>query len=533
MNMVFVGAAREVTGSCILLRACGRNILVDCGMEQGRNVFENRPIPVPPAAIDCLLLTHAHIDHSGMIPKLAADGFRGAIYATKATCELCEIMLRDSAHIQETEAEWANRKARRAGAKFVAPIYGMKDAECALSLFSPCFYATEYRPFEGITVRFIDAGHLLGSASILVSIEEEGVKKTVLFSGDIGNVSRPLIKDPTFPEEGDIVVIESTYGDRTHPPRKAYERQFASVLQETFDKGGTVVIPSFAVGRTQELLYLLREIKRKNLVVGHDGFPVWVDSPLAAEATSIYSRGMTEFYDAETLAMIERGEDPIRFPDLRLSRTAQDSAALNFDATPKVIVSASGMCEAGRIRHHLKHNLWRENCAVLFVGYQAAGTLGRAILDGAKSVRLFKEEISVNARICAMDGISGHADKGILLRWIGNIRPAPERAYVVHGEESSAVNFARSLKAELGIEAIAPYPGASYDLVTGARLDPGVTRKIGAGAPRPSGFSAVFQRLREAASRLASVVNEKEGHSNRELERFARQIDSLTDKWSE
>lgn len=532
MEITFIGAAREVTGSCTLLRVGNRNILVDYGLRQGAEVFKETPLPVAPSDIDCILLTHAHIDHSGKIPKLFSDGFRGRIFATEATVKLCQIMLRDSAHIQETEAEWHNRKAKRSGTNAFPPLYTMEDAVRSLSLFTPCQYEKNYSLFDGVTVKFSDAGHLLGSASILVTATEDQTTKKILFSGDVGNVSRPLIRDPSFPTEGDYIVIESTYGDRLHPPRKSYEAQLCEVLQSTFDRGGNVIIPSFAVGRTQEMLYLLREIKRKNLVKNHD-FPVWVDSPLAAEATGIYSGGMREFYDEETLADLDKGIDPLRFPGLCLSKTTEESRFLNIDKTPKVIISASGMCDAGRIRHHLKHNLWRAECTVLFVGYQAEGTLGRTLTDGAKSVTLFNETVKVNAHIEVMDGISGHADSKILLDWLSSIKIPPEKVFVNHGQESSATNFAETIKEKLRFPAVAPYPNSTYDLVTGECLDFGVTEKANPAdsAENHSGFSSAFQRLKQAAERLLGIALSKKGHSNRDLDRFAKQIDDLSSRW--
>lgn len=533
MEITFVGAAREVTGSCTLIKACGKNILVDCGMEQGKDVYRNQPIPVHPAEIDCVLLTHAHIDHSGMLPKLVADGFFGRIFATSATGQLCDIMLRDSAHIQETEAEWHNRKAKRSGGNKYLPPYTMEDVERTLPLFVACDYNKSYNLYDGIEVKFIDAGHLLGSASIFVTVTEKGVTKKILFSGDVGNVSRPLIRDPSFPSEGDIVIIESTYGDRLHPPRKSYLAQFTDILQRTLDRGGNVIIPAFAVGRTQEMLYLLREVKQQGLVKGHDNFPVWVDSPLAAEATGIYAGGMREFYDKETLADIDKGIDPLRFSGLCLSKTTEESRFLNFDKTPKVIISASGMCEAGRIKHHLKHNLWRSECTVLFVGYQAEGTLGRTIVDGAKKVNIFNEPIEINAEIVVMDGVSGHADKKILLDWLSSIRIPPERVFVNHGEESSAINFVETVKKQLRFPAVAPYPSSTYDLLTGECLNSGIREKIDrSSAPENrDGFSAAFQRLKQSAERLLGIALSKKGSPNRDLEKFARQIDDLAARW--
>jgi metallo-beta-lactamase family protein len=532
MRLTFLGAAREVTGSCTLLEACGKKILIDCGMEQGLDVYENAPLPVHPQDVDCVLLTHAHIDHSGKLPKLVADGFRNKIYATGATKQLCDIMLKDSAHIQEFEAQWRNRKAMRSGGAPYIPLYTTADVEKTMPLFVSCGYNADYPIFTGINVKFIDAGHLLGSSSIIVTATENGVTKKILFSGDVGNVGRPLIRDPQKPTEGDIVVIESTYGNRVHGERKDYVGQFVKIIQETFDRGGNVVIPAFAVGRTQEILYLIREIKEKNLITGHSGFPVWVDSPLAIEATKIYAGGMNDYYDAETLEMVKSGVNVLNFDGLKTAVSTEDSMRLNEDDTPKVIISASGMCEAGRIRHHLKHNLWRPECSVLFVGYQAEGTLGRSIIDGEKTVKLFGEEIQINARIEQIEGISGHADMNMLLDWLGNIPAAPQKVFVNHGNEESAVSFASTVREKFGYNVEAPYTGGKYDLVTGECLNAGNrVKNIKEATGENRGFTALFMRLKQAGERLVAVINAHKGASNRDLEKFTKQIDDLTKKW--
>ena len=393
MKLTFIGADHEVTGSCTLLTVCGKNILVDYGMEQGADAFVNVDLPINPAAIDCVLLTHAHIDHSGLLPLLYKNGFRGAIYATEPSTDLCKIMLQDSAHIQEFEAEWKNRKALRAGAEAVEPLYTINDALGAVEKLVPVHYDEKTKIYDGVTIRFIDAGHLLGSASIEVWLEEEGVSKKVVFSGDIGNLNQPIIRNPTYLKTADYVVMESTYGDRSHGPVPNYIAELTQILQRTFDRGGNVIVPSFAVGRTQEMLYFLRKIKEDQLVKGHDGFTVYVDSPLANEATGVFKKNLDHCYDAETKALVDAGINPIGFVGLKTSVTSDDSKAINFDKDCKVILSASGMCDAGRIKHHLKHNLWRPECTVLFGGYQSVGTLGRSIVDGAKEVHIFAEKI--------------------------------------------------------------------------------------------------------------------------------------------
>ncbi len=529
MKITFLGAAHEVTGSCTLIEVNNTKFLVDCGMEQGADIYENADLPVSPASIDFVLLTHAHIDHSGKLPLLAARGFRGKIYSTGATAKLCSIMLRDSAHIQEMEAEWKNRKSKRSGAEYCEPMYTTEDAQKAQRLFSPCGYGESVYINENVCVRFMDAGHLLGSSSIEVTLTEHGVRRIVLFSGDVGNIHRPLIRDPQKPERADCVIIESTYGNRLHGARPDYVGQLTRILQETFDRGGNVVVPSFAVGRTQEMLYLLREIKEKGLVKNHGDFPIWVDSPLAVEATGIYSEDMYEYCDEETLAVLKSGGNPIKPSNLRLSVTSGDSVAINNDSTPKVILSASGMCEAGRIRHHLKHNLWRAESTVLFVGYQSEGTLGRMLIDGAKSVKLFGEEIQVNARIEAIDGISGHADRDMLLGWLGNIKEKPKMVFVNHGNDTVCDEFAKTIVRELAIPAAAPYNGACYELENYMCLERGNSVKLKAKSAKRA--SAVYDRLLRAGERLMNVIAQYKGCANKDIAKLADRINELCDKW--
>lgn len=533
MKITFIGAAHEVTGSCTLVEACGKRIMVDCGMEQGVDLYENTPLPIHPADIDCVLLTHAHIDHSGKLPLLAARGFNGKIYATEATEQLCGIMLMDSAHIQEQEAKWKTKKSLRSGGREVEPLYTTADAERALKLFKGCSYGREYDIYDGISISFRDAGHLLGSSSIELHISENGINRTLLFSGDLGNIDRPLIRDPQKPEHADIVVIESTYGTRTHPERHDYKGQLVRVCREAFDRGGNVVIPSFAVGRTQELLFLFREIKEEDLIPEHRGFPVWVDSPLSVAATNIYDGGMEDYYDKETLELLAAGREVLKFPDLRLSVTTEESRAINFDEQPKVIISSSGMCEAGRIRHHLKHNLWRPQNTILFVGYQADGTLGRKLINGADEVRLFGEVIHVNAKIEQMDGISGHADRDMLLGWLGSLKEPPKHVFVNHGADEVTDTFAQTIKAVLGFNASAPYSGDQYDLVSLAKLAEGNRNKNAAAkATAAKGrISPVFERLLGAGKRLMNVIEHNRGGANKDLAKFADQIDALSAKW--
>lgn len=539
MKLTFLGAAHEVTGSCTLVEAAGHRFLVDCGMEQGRDTYENEDLPCAPGEIEAVLLTHAHIDHSGRLPYLYKNGYRGPIYATDATTDLCDIMLEDSAHIQEQEAEWKNRKAQRSGREPVEPDYTVQDALAVMEQFRPQPYGKPVAVLPGVQATFTDVGHLLGSSSITLRITEEGRTETIVFSGDIGNSNQPMLRNPQYLTEADYVVMESTYGNRSHGPKPDYVGELAAVLQRTFDRGGNVVIPSFAVGRTQEMLYFIRQIKAENRVRGHGNFEVYVDSPLASKSTTIFRENYSECFDQEALDLVRSGQNPLSFPGLRISETKEDSVAINADPSPKVILSASGMCDAGRIRHHLKHNLWREECTILFVGYQAAGSLGRTLLEGADQVKLFGEEVQVNAEIAQMSGMSGHADHDGLLRWLHSFAPKPGYVFVNHGDDEVCAGFAKELEGE-GYAAEAPYPGGSYLLAGGAVrcLDRGNTEKIVRREPEPAaaGYktrraSQAFERLVNMGRRLMVVIEHNRGGANKDLARFASQIASLCDKW--
>ena len=538
MKLMFLGAAHEVTGSCHYIEACGKSILLDCGMEQGHDTYENQEIPVSAAQIDYVFLSHAHIDHSGLIPLLYKNGFKGQIYATEATAALCRIMLLDSAHIQEFEAQWRNRKNKRAGKQPFEPLYTTEDASAVLRYFVACDYQKKIRICDGIEIRFTDVGHLLGSSSIEIWLTEEGVTKKIVFSGDIGNINQPIIQNPSFTEEADYIIMESTYGDRYHNMPPDYVTELAYHIQRTFDRGGNLVIPSFAVGRTQELLYFLREIKERKLIWGHDHFKVYVDSPLAIEATRIFAENYLDCYDEEALELVKNGINPLAFPGLEVAVTPDDSLAINFDNTPKVIISASGMCEAGRIRHHLKHNLWRQESTILFVGYQAIGTLGRNIVEGAQEVRLFGETITVNAHIEQLAGISGHADKRGLLNWLNHFKQKPERVFVVHGEDLVCESFTKCLFEEHGYNAFAPYSGACFDLLTNQMISEGVKIPVmpkadpHAKAQSAGGKRAVYlsEQMDLAGKRLLRIISQNKGGANRDVEKILKQINDLCDK---
>lgn len=530
MILQFVGADHQVTGSCHYVEACGKRFVVDYGMEQGSMTYESKGLPCNEADLDFVLLTHAHVDHSGMLPYLYAKGFRGPIYTTYATADLCSIMLRDCAHIQQQEAEWKARKKKRSASvtEDVEPIYTMADADNAIKCLVPCHYDNVIEISEGIKVRFTDIGHLLGSSSIEVFLSENGVHKTICFSGDIGNKDQPLIKDPAYTAKADYVVMESTYGDRLHEKARVNSiSDLAEIIQKTLDAGGNVVIPSFAVGRTQEILYFIKQIKEKGMVKYHD-FPVYMDSPLAVDATEIFEKNFYSCFDEEAMEMIRRGENPLTFPGLNLAITAEESKAINFDEEPKVIISASGMCEAGRIKHHLKHNLWRPECTILFVGYQSVGTLGRAIVEGAEEVKLFGEPISIRASIASLPGLSGHADKDGLSDWLENFEKKPSQVFVVHGDDMACEAFTDYVNRELKIPAYAPFSGTIYNLATGEfeyEATPEKRKK------KIAIVSDAFARLVAAGQRLMSVIQKNQGHANKDIARFTSQILSLADKW--
>lgn len=533
MRLEFLGAAHEVTGSCHYLEMGNVKLLVDCGMEQGPDLYENQEIPVNAAEIDYVLVTHAHIDHSGLLPLLYSHGFRGKIYATTATAELCNIMLKDSAHIQMFEAEWRNRKARRAGKPLIEPMYNMEDAQGVLEHFIPCAYEEKITLCPEITIRFVDAGHLLGSSSIEVWGSEEGKEVKLVFSGDIGHEGKPLIRNPRYLEEADYIIMESTYGDRLHQNPPDYAAELARVCKDTFTRGGNLVIPAFSVGRTQEMLYFLRKIKTEGLLPEFADFEVYIDSPLAVEATNIFHKNVEECFDEEALGLVQKGINPIGFPGLKIAVTSDESKMINFIQKPIVIISASGMCEAGRIRHHLKHNLWRADSTILFVGYQVPGTLGNSLLNGAREVKLFGEAIEVHARIENLPGISGHADQEHLLQWVKAFKNTPKRVFVVHGEDKVCDIFADLVTKETGIAAIAPYSGDVYDLETNTCIAQGSRERKQKKTKDSRAVSNVFARLVAAGERLMSVIRRCEGRPNKELGKFADQINSLCDKWEQ
>ena len=533
MKITFIGAAHEVTGSMTLLEVGDKKGLIDCGMEQGKDLFKNAELPVTAGEIDFVLLTHAHIDHSGNLPLLYKQGFRGNVFATEATCNLCDIMLQDCAHIQMQEAEWKTRKEMRKGNAAVEPIYDMEDVQGLLGTMIPCRYHEMIEVNDCVSIRFTDVGHLLGSACIEVWLTEDGQERKITFSGDLGNSNQPILRDPQTVEETEYLMMETTYGDRNHERvHTDYVSALAEIIQTTMDRGGNVVIPSFAIGRTQEMLYFIREIKNRGLVRGHDSFPVYVDSPLAVEATGIFLQCDLDFVDDEMAAIVRRGENPLVFPGLHTSVSTDESKAINADTEPKVIISASGMCDAGRIRHHLKHNLWRPECTVLFVGYQAEGTLGRILIDGIKKqVKLFDEDIEVRAEVRVLPGVSGHADQQGLLNWLLSIAEKPKMVFLNHGDPESCEAFRDKIQ-ELGYEAFAPYSGTSFDLIRG-EFDV-VTEGIAIEKTEPEASkpreNPVFAALVQAGERLMAVIRDLKGSPNKELRAFERQVTKLAER---
>ena len=526
MKLTFFGAAKAVTGSCHCVEVNGKRILIDCGLQQGRDERDNRVLDFAPGYIDYVIVTHAHIDHTGRIPLLVKQGFHGRIVATRLTGQLMSIMLRDSAHIQESDAQWQNQKGRRAGRAPVEPLYTIADAEHAMELVETYEYGELVDLCEGVRLRFTDAGHLLGSACAELWLTEEGVTRKIVFSGDLGNVDQPVIRDPQTIDEADYVVMESTYGDRLHEPPESYTEALAQIIDETFEQGGNVIIPSFAVGRTQELLYFMREMKEEGMVRSHPDFRVCVDSPLANEATRIYSGNLHGYLDEEAIEALKGGA-LFQFPGLTLTETSEESKALNLDTSSKVIISASGMCDAGRIRHHLKHNLWRKECTIVFVGYQAEGSLGRALLEGAKSVKLFGEEIAVNARIVNFKGLSSHADRDHLLAWAKHYAPKPRHIFVVHGEASVTEIFAQKLR-DAGLSAHAAEYEEVYDLAADRMLSAGVPLP-----PKPvsASGSPAYRKLEAAGQDLMEAIRHNKGGTNKDLAQFEKELMALIRKW--
>jgi len=456
MKIKFLGAAASVTGSCHLIITDKYKILLDCGQFQGGaeiDALNQADFDFDPAEIDFVLLSHAHIDHSGRIPLLVKRGFRGRIYCTNATADLLNVMLQDSAYIHEKETEWQNRKNQRAGKPLEEPLYTVQDTTLALAQVTPILYDQLLEPNEDVKVIFRDAGHILGSAIIELFINENDTMSKIVFTGDLGRKGRPILKDPTIIQEADYLIMETTYGDRVHAENAANIENLIHIVLDTIKRGGNVVIPSFAVGRTQELIYEFNRFYEEHTDYQHalDKVMVYLDSPMAITATEVFRRNAQDF-DEETTAYILKGDNPLDFKNLRFTRTTEESKALNLDTSPKIIIAASGMCEAGRIRHHLKYNLWNPKASIVFVGYQAEGTLGRAIVSGEEKVSIFGSKIHVAAEIYNLEGFSGHADKNELLEWLAGFQAKPREIFLVHGEEESKKSFAAAVKESLDYE---------------------------------------------------------------------------------
>lgn len=517
MKVTFCGATKTVTGSNFLVEGAGKKFLVDCGLYQGGakdEIKNEEPFPYNINEIDFMLLTHAHIDHSGRIPKLYKEGYRNPIYATNATCDLCAIMLPDSGHIQETETEWKNRKRIRRGEEELVPIYDAETAAKSLELFKGEPYDQIIELDDDIHVRFNDAGHMLGSSTIEIWIRENGENKKIVFSGDLGNNDIPLLAEPTMIQDADFLVMESTYGNRLHIKNENKAKTFINIVTDTIKNGGTVVIPSFAVGRTQEILYELNKIKdseddspefeRKYRLLMNT--PVYVDSPLAISATEVFKENM-DLFDEETQELIKRGDNPLEFPGLKFTQTVEESKALNESDESAIIISASGMCEVGRIKHHLKHNIWNPKNTILFVGYQAPGTLGRKIVDGAKTVKIFGEEVAVNARVEYIEGYSGHADQAGLLHFVNSFVKKPNHIFLVHGEEESQKVLRDKISENFDLPVSIPDYCESFDLTNTVQAT-GNIRKRNLDEYRKLEVIDRLETLKEELVDMESIVKE-------------------------
>jgi metallo-beta-lactamase family protein len=465
MKIEFVGGARTVTGSSYIIKDQDFTVMVDCGMFQGKQELTQRNqlhLIYAPPKIDCMLLTHAHIDHSGLIPKLVKEGFFGNIYTTKATADLCTVMLPDSAHIQEMDIKWINKRNKKLGRPEVDPLYTVEDAEKCLENFVPLNYGDMIEIHPRIEVRFRDAGHILGSSFIEMWIAEKGKKTKVVFSGDIGTKNQAIIRDPEALEDADIVLIESTYGNRLHKNREDTYNEFKKIILETYQRKGNIIIPAFAIERTQEIIYELNKLFKNKEI---PPIPVYIDSPLAISATEIF-RDNPQCFDDEMLKIINSGENPLDFPSLKFTRSTEESKLLSKEKSSAIIIAASGMCNAGRIQYHLQNNLYRPECSIVFVGYQAEGTLGRRIIEGAKQVKIYGEDIAVNAQIHTLGGFSAHADMNGLLEWLSTNKNPKTKVFVVHGEEEASLSFASLVSRELGFASYVPQWGEIVDLET-------------------------------------------------------------------
>lgn len=474
MKIKFCGAANGVTGSCHKVTTENHQILLDCGQFQGgrkQEEMNREEFPFNPEDIECVVLSHAHIDHCGRLPLLVKRGFTGKILCTDATADLLDVMLKDSGYIHEKEAEWQNRKNERAGRPFVEPLYTFNDAVDTLKFVEPVLYDQLVDLNDEMKVVFNDAGHILGSAVIELFVSENDETTKLVFSGDLGVNDRPILRDPVIIKKADYLIMETTYGNRVHPKDGNSIDALMEIVEKTVKRGGTVVIPSFAVGRTQELIYELNRYYNENNKYSAilKDLKVYIDSPMATTATEVF-RENAQVFDEETKEYILKGDNPLDFENLEFTRTTDDSKLLNENRDAKIIISASGMCEAGRIRHHLKHNLWDPKSSVVFVGYQAEGTLGRMLIEGADEVKLFGETIKVSAEIHNLQGFSGHADKDGLLAWAAGFQKKPKRIFLVHGEQESKEAFANTLKEKLGLNSTIISGISEFEVESGSML---------------------------------------------------------------
>lgn len=468
MKIKFCGASSGVTGSCHLLTTENHKVLLDCGQFQGGKAQEAlnwEPFPFEPSEVECVILSHAHIDHCGRLPLLVKRGFEGKIYCTDATADLLDVMLKDSGYIHEKDAEWKSRKAERAGKPPVEPLYTYEDAVKTLEYVVPILYDQQIQINDDMKIVFNDAGHILGSAITELWVKEDDKESKIVFSGDLGMIDRPILRDPTIIKKADYVIMETTYGNRNHPENATSIKELLDIVLKTTRRGGTVVIPSFAVGRTQELIFEFNKFYEEHSEYKDelDKLMVYVDSPMATTATEVFRKN-AQVFDDETREYILKGDNPLDFKNLKFTRSTAESQALNMDKSPKVIISASGMCEAGRIRHHLKHNLWDARSSVIFVGYQAEGTLGKLLVEGTKDITLFGEAVHVNAEIYNLEGFSGHADQNGLFAWLAGFRQKPKQVFLVHGEEDSKKDFGKLIADKLGYDPVVVLGNSEFEL---------------------------------------------------------------------
>ena len=528
MKITCLGGVRTVTGSCYWCRHKAGSFLLDCGMYQGSKKIEERnwtEFPFVPKEIQAVLLTHAHIDHSGLLPRLVREGFEGAIYATPATIDLCAIMLPDSAHIQEMESLWQSRKNVRNGRDPLEPLYTRADADKTLQYFQPVHYNTPITITDGMEVCFRDAGHILGSAIVEVSFPANDDTKKLVFSGDLGNRGQPIVRDPDSIDSADYVFVESTYGNRLHRSLEETIEEFAKILIEAVHQGGKVIIPAFAVERTQEVLYSLHTLEKQGKI---PAIPTFVDSPLAISATEIF-RKHPECFDKESLEMLLQDDSPLSRKSLTFTRTTEESRALNDLDGPAIIISASGMCDAGRIKHHLKHNVWKPETQVVIIGFQAQGTTGRRLVEGHKRIRLFQEDVAVRAKVHTLGGFSAHADQKGLLEWLSTMKESNPMVYVVHGEEDISLEFAGRLKQEFSFPVYTPFLGETISLLDGPKVQE-MKPVIPEVEMREQKAHMMVKRLQELVGRMSSQRWEEEPFLRHRVERQLGKLDKVVEK---